>query len=209
LAALLLEFDMRRLSSCVLGVLIAPVLALAACDSAPAPGAQQASQGESTLEGGAPAPGEVVPGQISRARAGETIPAITVTDPDGATLELATIGEPVLLNLWATWCAPCKIEMPMLDNLAGELEGEVRVLTVSQDIQGAEKVVPYFEQEGFANLQPWMDTNTDLGVALAEGGLLPTTVLYDAKGVEVLRVAGDYEWDSEEAIARIREALAG
>ncbi|MEM6586641.1 MAG: TlpA family protein disulfide reductase, partial [Pseudomonadota bacterium] len=84
----------------------------------------------------------------------------------------------------------------------------VRVLTVSQDIQGAEKVVLFFEQEGFANLEPWMDTNTDLGVTLADGGLLPTTVLYDAEGAEVFRVAGDYEWDSEEAIAQIREALA-
>ncbi|MEO0620576.1 MAG: TlpA family protein disulfide reductase, partial [Pseudomonadota bacterium] len=58
------------------------------------------------------------------------------------------------------------------------------------------------------HLEPWMDTKTDLGVALADGGLLPTTVLYDAEGVEVFRVAGDYEWDSEEAIAQIREALA-
>ncbi|MEM6828641.1 MAG: TlpA disulfide reductase family protein, partial [Pseudomonadota bacterium] len=155
----------------------------------------------------APAP-PPLPGRIVRFKAGEQIPAITVSDPDGNTLDLATIGQPVLLNLWATWCAPCKVEMPLLDNLAGELEGEVRVLTVSQDIQGAEKVVPFFEQEGFANLEPWMDTKTDLGVTLADGGLLPTTVLYDAKGVEVFRVAGDYEWDSEEAIAQIREALA-
>ncbi len=195
---------MRRLSLCALGALTAPFLALAACDSAPAPGAQHATQSE----GETATPGEPLPGQIVRVKAGEKIPAITVTDPAGATLDLATIGEPVLLNLWATWCAPCKVEMPMLDNLAGELEGEVRVLTVSQDIQGAAKVSPYFEKEGFANLEPWMDTNTDLGVALADGGLLPTTVLYDAQGVEVFRVAGDYEWDSEEAIAQIREALA-
>ena len=149
-----------------------------------------------------------MPGRIVRFKAGEAIPAITVVDPEGKTLDLSSVGEPVLLNLWATWCAPCKVEMPLLDNLAGILDGEVRVLTVSQDIQGAEKVMPFFEQEGFANLEPWMDTNTDLGVTLADGGLLPPTVLYDADGVEVFRVAGDYEWDSEEAIAQIREALA-
>ena len=144
-----------------------------------------------------------------RFKAGDTIPALTVVDPEGKTLELASIGQPVLLNLWATWCAPCKVEMPLLDNLAGELAGEVRVLTVSQDIRDPEVVVPaFFAEEGFENLEPWLDKRADLGVELADGGLLPTTILYDAQGVEVFRVAGDYEWDSEEAIAQIREALA-
>jgi len=181
-------------------------LALAACDSAPSDEAQPdavTGAAENGPDGGAP-----MPGQIVRLRAGEAIPAVSVAHPDGRTLALGEIGEPVLLNLWATWCAPCKVEMPLLDNLAAELDGEVRVLTVSQDIQGAEKVVPFFEAEGFENLEPWMDTETELGVRLADGGLLPTTILYDAKGVEVFRVAGDYEWDSEEAIAQIREALA-
>ena len=185
-------------------VVLISALLLAACDSAPTSEAQPEA---STPAAGAPAP-PPLPGRIVRFKAGDTIPAISVVDPDGNTLELAKVGEPVLLNLWATWCAPCKVEMPLLDNLAGELEGEVRVLTVSQDIQGAEKVVPFFEAEGFDNLEPWMDTKTELGVQLADGGLLPTTILYDSNGVEVFRVAGDYEWDSEEAIAQIREALA-
>ncbi|MEO0698128.1 MAG: TlpA disulfide reductase family protein [Pseudomonadota bacterium] len=185
-------------------VVLISALLLAACDSAPADEAQPEA---SAPAAGAPAP-PPLPGRIVRFKAGDTIPAISVVDPEGNTLALAEIGEPVLLNLWATWCAPCKVEMPLLDNLAGELAGEVRVLTVSQDIQGAQKVVPFFEAEEFANLEPWLDTQTELGVQLADGGLLPTTILYDAHGVEVFRVAGDYEWDSEEAIAQIREALA-
>jgi len=196
---------MRRLSSVLIAPLLGGALVLAGCDSAPT----QEAQPESAV---APNAGEAgpppLPGKIVRFRAGEAIPELTVVDPEGVQLDLATIDEPVLLNLWATWCAPCKVEMPLLDNLAGELKDEVRVLTVSQDIQGAEKVVPFFEQQGFANLEPWMDTQTELGVTLADGGLLPTTVLYDAKGIEVFRVAGDYEWDSEEVIAQIREALA-
>jgi thiol-disulfide isomerase/thioredoxin len=186
-------------------VLAASALLLGGCDSAPIDGAQP--EGE-VQPAGAPAP-PPLPGQIVRFKAGESIPAITVANPDGNSLELATIGKPVLLNLWATWCAPCKVEMPLLDNLAGELGDEVRVLTVSQDIRDPEIVVPaFFEQEGFKNLEPWLDTKSDLGMELADGGLLPTTVLYDADGKEVFRVAGDYEWDSEEAIAQIREALA-
>lgn len=188
-----------------LPVLLSTTLVLAACDSAPAEDAQPESAEASNAAAPAPPP---LPGKIVRVQAGSTIPALTVTDPEGNTLDLANIGQPVLLNLWATWCAPCKVEMPLLDNLAAELEGELRVLTVSQDIQGAEKVVPFFEAEGFKNLEPWLDTETELGVQLADGGLLPTTVLYDADGVEVFRVAGDYAWDSEEAIAQIREALA-
>ncbi|MEE4289658.1 MAG: TlpA disulfide reductase family protein [Erythrobacter sp.] len=189
---------MIRVSS----VVVIAALALGGCDSAPADGVQQ---------GAVEAPAEAGPGaggEILRTRAGEAIPAMTVVDPDGARLDLAAIGQPVLLNLWATWCGPCKVEMPQLDALAGELAGEVRVLAVSQDIQGAEKVVPFFAEQGFDNLEPWMDTQTELGVKLAEGGMLPTTILYDAEGREVFRVAGIYEWDGEEAIAQIREALA-
>ncbi|MEM9311916.1 MAG: TlpA disulfide reductase family protein [Pseudomonadota bacterium] len=194
---------MIRWSPVILPVSLVAALSLAGCDSAPAPEVQPEGTAPAA---GAPAP-PPLPGRIVRFKAGDTIPALTVVDPEGATLDLAQVGQPVLLNLWATWCAPCKVEMPLLDNLAAELEGEVRVLTVSQDIQGAEKVVPFFEAEGFKNLEPWLDTQTELGVQLADGGLLPTTILYDAKGIEVFRVAGDYEWDSEEAIAQIREAL--
>ncbi len=195
----------------LMSVLLAPAVLLAACDSAPTADTQpQSAQSEnegSQANAGAPEAG-TTSGEILRTKAGEAIPTLTLTDPDGKTLNLATVGQPVLLNLWATWCAPCKVEMPLLDRLAGEMNGEVRVITVSQDMQGAEKVVPYFKQQGFANLEPWLDEKAELGVTLAEGGVLPTTILYDASGKEVFRVAGDYAWDSEEAIAQIREALA-
>ncbi|MDY7098557.1 MAG: TlpA disulfide reductase family protein, partial [Pseudomonadota bacterium] len=148
-------------------VLFASALLIAGCDSAPSQDAQPANEAGSELRDASTPPPA---GEMDRSKAGDTIPALTVVDPEGATLELSKVGQPVLLNLWATWCAPCKVEMPLLDNLAGELEGEVRVLTVSQDIQGAEKVVPYFEQEGFSKLEPWMDTETELGVTLAQGG---------------------------------------
>ena len=185
---------------------IAPLVVLAACDSAQeAPSQPDAAQAPSGEAAPSPPP---LPGQIVRTHAGDRIPAKTVKDPAGRELALGQVGEPVLLNLWATWCAPCKVEMPLLDSLAGELEGEVRVITVSQDLQGAEQVSPFFAQEGFERLEPWLDPEADLGMALADGGLLPVTVLYDAAGTELFRVSGDYAWDSEEAIAQIREALA-
>lgn len=137
------------------------------------------------------------------------MPAVNVTDPAGRSLNLGALqGTPVLLNLWATWCAPCVKEMPLLDAIAGEYDGRLRVLTVSQDMQGADKVAPFFAQGGFAHLEPWMDPGNDLGFAVG-GGVMPTTVLYDATGREVWRVQGDYDWSGEEARAAIDAAIAG
>ena len=140
--------------------------------------------------------------------AGTSIPAITVADPAGKILDLGAQDGPVLLNLWATWCAPCVKEMPQLDALAAELDGEVRVITVSQDLRGAEVVTPFFARAGLKQLEPWLDPETALSAQFTPEGALPLTILFDASGKEVLRVAGGYEWDSPEAAALIRESLA-
>jgi len=135
------------------------------------------------------------------------MPAITVSDAGGRTLDLAAQDLPVLLNLWATWCGPCVEEMPQLDALAGTLEGEVRVITVSQDVRGSEVVEPFFAQGQFQQLEPWLDPETALAAQFTPEGALPLTILFDATGKEVLRVAGGYEWDSPEAAKLIRESL--
>lgn len=148
-------------------------------------------------------------GEIDRSFAGELMPAANVTDPEGRKLNLGALqGKPLLVNLWATWCAPCVKEMPLLDGLAGDYGEKLKVLTVSQDMGGADKVVPFFAANDFAHLEPWMDPANELGFALG-GGTLPTTVLYDASGQEVWRVVGDYDWSGEEARAAIDDAIAG
>lgn len=175
-------------------------ITLAACDRAQESGAQQ--------QGSLQADKAVLTGTVDRAFAGQLLPAINVAHPDGQTLNLGAVqGQPVLINLWATWCAPCVVEMPMLDRLADELGDEARVITVSQDLRGADLVTPFFAKHGYRNLEPWLDPDNALGDAIG-GGILPVTVLYDASGQEVFRVAGGYEWDSEEAIAQIREGLS-
>lgn len=147
-------------------------------------------------------------GTVVRTFAGTPLPAMQFSDADGNTIDLAAQDGPVLINLWATWCAPCVVEMPQLDTLAAEMEGEMRVVTVSQDVRGAEVVTPFFAQKGFTQLEPWLDPDAQLSAQFTPEGLLPLTILFDAKGKEVLRVAGAYEWDSAEAIATIRESLA-
>ncbi|OGS51442.1 MAG: thiol:disulfide interchange protein [Erythrobacter sp. RIFCSPHIGHO2_12_FULL_63_10] len=179
---------------------LASTLLLAACDSgADGPAQPQAEFPGDKLE---------LTGEIDRTLAGSLMPAVNLTDPQGNTLNLGALqGQPVLLNLWATWCAPCVVEMPMLDDLADELKGKVRVVTVSQDLRGAEMVEPFFAEKGFRNLEPWLDPENELGLGYG-GGSLPLTVLFDAQGQELLRVVGGYDWSSEEARAAIEEALA-
>ncbi|GAA4052308.1 hypothetical protein GCM10022213_26070 [Parerythrobacter jejuensis] len=178
--------------------LFAFLFLLSGCDRAATDAAQEqgALAGEKTS----------LAGEVDRSNAGDLMPAVTVTDPDGRELNLAAVqGQPVLMNLWATWCAPCIKEMPLLDELAVERADGLRVLTVSQDMQGAEKVVPFFAERDFEMLEPWLDPDNTLGFHFQAG--LPMTVLYDASGREVWRIAGDYDWTSAEAAGFIDEGL--
>ncbi|UOR15490.1 TlpA disulfide reductase family protein [Qipengyuania aquimaris] len=190
---MLLEPVLSRFSLTLLSIF---ALSLAACDRS-APDEAQESGASSAASG-----------EIDRSMAGELLPAVNVTDLEGRQLNLGALqGTPVLLNLWATWCAPCIKEMPMLDELAGEYGDRLRVVTVSQDMGSAERVASFFEQGDYENLPSWMDPETELGFALG-GTMLPTTVLYDEQGQEVWRIRGDYDWTSEEARAAIDAAIA-
>lgn len=174
------------------------VLALAGCDKAAEAPAQPGAEAEAAK---APA------FKVDRTQAGTPLPALTFKDAGGKVLDLGAQDGPVLLNLWATWCAPCVKEMPQLDRLAGTLEGEVRVLTVSQDVRGGEVVTPFFAKGGFTRLEPWLDPQTQLSAQFTPEGVLPLTILFNARGKEVLRVAGGYDWGSPEAAKLVREAL--
>lgn len=153
-----------------------------------------------------PAAPELKGGRIDRSFKGSRLPDFTLSDPKGTRLRLAELaGKPLLLNLWATWCAPCVLEMPTLDKLAATQQGKLRVLTVSQDMQGAEAVKPFFEKSGFRHLEPWLDPQNDLGFHFG-GATLPMTVLYDSQGREIWRVVGGHDWSSKDSEELIAEA---
>jgi thiol-disulfide isomerase/thioredoxin len=172
-----LEPGMPRLS--LVSLTCALALLVAGCDR----------QSGEEAQPEAAAAGEQLDGKVDRSFAGEAMPAVELSDPAGGKLATADLkGKPVLVNLWATWCVPCVAEMPLLDALAGELGEGVRVVTVSQDMNGAAVVAPFFAEKRFANLPQWLDPEMKLPPALKAPGL-PLSVLYDAEGKEVW--AGD------------------
>jgi thiol-disulfide isomerase/thioredoxin len=117
-------------------------------------------------------------------------------------------GRVVLLNLWATWCAPCVRELPSLDRLQGALGGDAfTVLAVSLDREGAVKVTPFLRDLGVARLEVLTDPAGDAMRALGVS-TLPTSILIDAEGQMVARMTGPAEWDSAEAKALIGALVA-
>lgn len=129
------------------------------------------------------------------------MPDVAFQHPDGRPARLADFrGRPVLLNLWATWCAPCIAELPTLNAVAAT--PGLTVLAVSQDTQ-PEKVAPFLAQRGLKALQPYRDPRLALSVALAAN--LPTTVFYGADGRERWRLTGGFDWAGAPARALLAE----
>lgn len=144
-------------------------------------------------------------GIVDRSKAGEGLPDISVHLPDGQSLQLPSLaGRPVLINLWATWCAPCIAELPTLNSLAAREKAGLRILTISQDSARTKDVPGFLAQRGGARLEPWLDPESQLSFHYATG-TLPTTVLYDAAGKEVWRYVGERDWSDAKSAALLTE----
>jgi thiol-disulfide isomerase/thioredoxin len=174
------------------------ILALGAC--------HQASNQQPAANQAAAAPDAGVKG-VHRDFKGKVEPEAVFDDPDGKPVSLASFkGKPVLVNLWATWCAPCVKELPTLDQLARD--GQIQVLAVSQDDGPHASVVAFLQGHRIGTLEPYQDPKTVLSAALGLDTVLPTSILYDADGKEVWRYVGDLDWTSPEAAKLLAEAPA-
>jgi thiol-disulfide isomerase/thioredoxin len=190
----------RSLKAAVLGLAVLAPSLLGGCDR------QSGEKAQPQPSASAPAKAEVPSGELDRSHKGTAMPDFTLTDQSGRQAKLSSFkGKPLLVNLWATWCAPCVVELPMLDKIAGA--GEIKVVAVSQDMAQTEKVAPFLTGRGLTHLEPWLDPKNDLAFHY-DAGTLPTTILYDARGHEVWRYIGGHDWTSPDAAKLLAEATA-
>ena len=141
-------------------------------------------------------------------KAPEALPEMKFQDGQGRELTLANFrGKVVLLNLWATWCLPCRKEMPALDKLQAELGSDkFEVVAISVDRTGVAGARRFLEETKVEKLGLYADPSAKLASALRAAGL-PTTLLIDAEGREVGRLIGPAEWDSAEAQRLIKAVM--
>lgn len=135
--------------------------------------------------------------------------SLDFADGDGRALTLGDFrGRVVLLNVWATWCAPCREEMPTLDKLQARLGGEdFLVLPLSIDRAGLDPVRRFYAEIGIRHLGVYLAEDMRAMTALGVVGL-PTTLLIDRDGREIARRVGPAEWDGPEAVAQFEALVA-
>ena len=186
-------------------LLLAALAALGACESKPStPG--QGNDSNDALE----RPEVAVEG-VDRSHAGKMAPETEFTGPEGETVRLADFeGTPLLVNLWATWCAPCVKELPTLDALARNhrVDADLVVMAVSQDKGPQTSVRAFLDKTGAKYLPAYQDADMALSGAI-NAQVLPTSILYDAHGREVWRYVGDLDWTGEEAVKLLAERAGG
>jgi thiol-disulfide isomerase/thioredoxin len=136
------------------------------------------------------------------------LPTLSFTDGQGKPLTLGDFkGRTVLLNLWATWCAPCRKEMPDLARLQTLLGGaNFEVVAVSIDRKGSEASAAFLQETGADSLKLYLEPTSDILNEVKSVGL-PTTILIDENGLELGRLLGPADWASPEAVELIKGAL--
>jgi thiol-disulfide isomerase/thioredoxin len=138
------------------------------------------------------------------------VPALQFADGEGRALTLKEFhGKVVLLNVWATWCASCRKEMPTLDRLQAGLGGpDFQVVALSIDRKGPDVVRKFYAEIGIQDLSLFIDTSGAASQKLGVFGL-PATLLIDRQGQELGRLIGPAEWDSAETVAFLKNVIAG
>jgi thiol-disulfide isomerase/thioredoxin len=139
-------------------------------------------------------------------------PVIAFNGPDGKPMSLADFGgKSVLVNLWATWCVPCREEMPALDKLQAELGGkDFEVVAINVDTRNPDKPKAWLQENKIQNLAYYADPGGKLLQALQKTGHvvgLPTTFMVHASGCEIALLKGPAEWASPDAFTFVKTAL--
>jgi thiol-disulfide isomerase/thioredoxin len=158
----------------------------------------------------------LVRGEVAALAVAQTpfrVPDLAFKDAQGRDRTLADWrGRTVLLNLWATWCVPCRREMPALDKLQADLGGpKFQVVAVNIDTRDAQKPLAFLHQVGVSHLGYYADQSAQVFEDLKTAGKafgMPTTLIIDPKGCEIGDMAGPAEWASDDGVKLVSAAIA-
>jgi thiol-disulfide isomerase/thioredoxin len=206
----------RKIRMIVLGCVL---LGLAAFGGVYGIGGLRSNPADAACRGAVDAAARVAPfihGEVAALAAAETpfrVPDLAFKDAQGHDRTLADWrGRTVLLNLWATWCVPCRREMPALDTLQAKLGGpKFQVVAVNIDQRDAEKPLAFLKQVGVTHLAFYSDDSAQVFETLKTAGKafgMPTTLLVDPKGCEIGDMAGPAEWASDDGVKLVSAAIA-
>jgi thiol-disulfide isomerase/thioredoxin len=147
-------------------------------------------------------------GPFGRIASPKAIPELRFVDATGRARTLADFrGKVVLLNVWATWCEPCREEMPTLDRLQAKLGGDrFQVVALSVDQQGAPIARKFYDEVAIKALPLYVDPTAKAAFVLNAPGL-PVTLLVDRNGREIGRHLGAVKWDAPEVVERLQRAM--
>lgn len=197
----MIKLRAATLARAALGVAMAAVAVFVyqqfpAARDAPSPGASASS----------PAPRGAL--AIRRTEPPRPVPDLRFVDGAAQPRTFAEFrGRVVLLNIWATWCVPCREEMPALDRLQSKLGTPAfEVLALSVDRDGLAKVKAFYEELGLKDLRIYVDTDSDTMARLGVMGI-PLTLLVDRQGNELWRVIGPAQWDRPDIVEMIRKEI--
>src|SRR5271155_2248968 len=191
-------------------IVLAGVYGIARLRSNPADAACQAAV--NTAKRIAP----LVHGEVAALSVAQTpfrVPDVAFKDAQGHDVTLANWrGRTVLLNLWATWCVPCRREMPALDALQASLGGpDFEVVAVNIDTRDPQKPIAFLKEVGISHLAYYTDESAKIFEDLKEAGKafgMPTTVIVDRNGCEIGTMAGPAEWASDDGVKLVSAAIA-
>ena len=154
-----------------------------------------------------PAADQATLGQFVPAASPQPAPNVDFTDPAGKAVTLEEFaGKLVLVNLWATWCAPCRREMPSLERLQTRLGAKITILAISEDMGGSKAVDPFVARLGLKAVKIYLDPKNAVSQAFKVDGL-PTSLLIDRRGRVLGRVEGEADWVSPKMLGVIEPFL--
>jgi thiol-disulfide isomerase/thioredoxin len=182
-------------------------------------GLQRAGSGDSTCSGAVETARRIAPlahgevAALTMATSPVQLPDLAFEDAEGKPRKLSDWrGKTVLVNLWATWCVPCRKEMPALDTLQGKLGGkDFEVVAINIDTRDPEKPKNFLKEEKLTRLAYFTDASAKVFQELKNVGKalgMPTSMLIDGAGCEIATIAGPAEWASDDAVNLIKAAIA-